>query len=137
MTTTIDRYRVGAFTMEARAPGLSHMVWTGKADAESFAAMRAFGIRCRESFPPGTCIKGLVDVRGATGIARGAHKQLHLLGRDKSWDRVAFVGARFEIKVALELAVRSFSMLKLDLADTTFVDTPDEALAWLERPGEG
>ena len=127
----MDKRTAGAFTMELLRPGLSHTIWQGEATAQAFRELREFGLACREASGPGAVMNGIIDAREATGLDRGARKELQELGRAKPWDRVVFIGVRFEVKVLLELVIRALQLMKMDTAEVSFVDTAEQAEAWL------
>jgi hypothetical protein len=129
----MDKLSVDAFTFETISPSLMRVTWTGHASAESMRAMREYSVRHRELSGTSRCI---VDATEATGFERGARKELHELGREKPWERVAFVGVSFEIKVLLELLTKALQLMRIETSPVIFVDTEAEAMAWLtdEQP---
>ena len=125
---------VEALTMEITGPGSTRLTWKGNAGEASLKAMREFGAKVREEVGPNAFVKALVDAREATGLDRKARKEMTELGREKPWDRMAFVGVRFEVKVMVELVIRALQVLRIKTAEVAFLDTEEEAVEWLDRP---
>lgn len=122
---------IEGFTLELHQ-SIVHVTWTGEATETEIRALRNYAAACQEELGKDVVMNALVDASAATGVGRDARKELNELGRDKPWERVAFVGVRFEIKVLLELIMKALQLLRIETAEVVFLDTRAEGLAWLE-----
>lgn len=130
----MERLIVNGFTLELCESNASilDVTWTGEATGVEIRALRDYAAACDEEFGEGVVVNALFDASAATGVGRDARGELIELGREKPWERLVFVGVRFEIKVLLELIRKAFQLLKIETAEVAFLDTRAEALAWLD-----
>lgn len=130
----MSRYTVEALTFDTIGEGIVHIIWEGEATEVSVEALNDHSRKLiAKRADEGDAILALINAEAATGITRHARRKLRDLGAERPWDRVAFVGVRFDIKVMLELIVRALQAVGVETADTRFFDSDEEALAWLER----
>ena len=122
-------------TIELIHGSIMRMVWTGESTAEGVRAMIAFTNACREQSEDVGRL-AIIHAGDATGMRRDARRELIPYARTKPWERVAFVGVGFQIRVLIDLLSRAFRSMGMDVAEVGFVDNEAEALAWLSAPSE-
>ncbi|NJK30894.1 MAG: hypothetical protein HC927_00015 [Deltaproteobacteria bacterium] len=127
----MEKLKVDGVTFELVHDSIISATWTGELTEAAVRTLHEYTLMVTERLGPEGIVKALVDARAATGIAREARKQLTELGRDKHWDRVAFVGVSFPVKVLLELLAKALRLMKIEGSEVVFVDTPEHGLAWL------
>lgn len=129
----MDKLTVDGLTVEFLHGSVIVVSWSGELTEASVRALHDYTIAATERIGPEGVVKALVDAREATGIARGARRQLTELGEHKLWDRVAFVGVSFPVKVLLEMLAKALHLMKIKNSEVVFVNSPEEGLAWLEH----
>jgi hypothetical protein len=129
----MDKLTVDGLSFEFLHGSIISVVWVGELTEPAVHALREYTEAVAKRLGPDAVIKAIVDARAATGIDRAARKQLVELGREKHWQRAAFVGVGFTVKVLLELLAKALQLLSIENSEILFADTPEQALAWLER----
>ena len=105
------------------------VTWRGEINEAAVWAMHDFAAACDEEFGAGVVRNCLVRATEGGGIDRGGRKAFRIIA-DRPLERVAFVGARYELRVLMELLSKALNLLRLDTAKMKFVDLEAEALAW-------
>lgn len=122
----------GAFVIQTRGR-LVRLVWTGTAELDAVEALIACARSNTERLGGEVRQQHLLVIANeAGGLSGEGRRALMTFKNDNPWERVAVVGLRFEIRIVIEMVHRVFTMLPVEQAELSFMDTEAEAMAWLE-----
>ena len=123
---------VDGFRIELLDSATMRVIWAGEATEAAVLALRDFTATCKRTLGPEAAVNVLIDASQGTAIPRAARKAFAQLGRERYWERAAFVGVRFEMRVVIEMMTKALELLDVGAPRMTFVNTQAEALAWFQ-----
>jgi hypothetical protein len=109
--------------------------WNGQLTADEVNGMREYTRALRHELGGDEPIYTIVTIGEGVEIKRNARKAIMALSRERAWAATAIVGARYEVKVLVELTINAVRLLVDGAAASKFVDTEEQALAWLDEQG--
>ena len=131
----MSTHEIQGATIESDNPRRIRVTWDGRVTEDSVRALQNFSHERRADLGPEPILQCLVVAKDGAQVDPNARQALTTRrGRERPWDRLAVVSARFEARVIVELIVRALRTLKREMAEVRFFDAEAEAIAWLERP---
>ncbi|KIG15591.1 hypothetical protein DB30_05465 [Enhygromyxa salina] len=112
-----------------------HLQWHGDIGAAEVTAIEAYSAALRQELGGDAQVYALVEIGDDVGISRDARPGIGTLAREQPWAATALVGARYEVKVLIELTLNATRLLTKAVHDVAFFDTNAEARAWLAERG--
>lgn len=126
---------VGSTVLDTVRSNLICIRWNGALTAADVNAIREYTSALQRELGDDVPIYAYVKIGEGVQIKNEARKAIMTLSREHPWAAIAVVGARYEIKVLLQLTINAITLLVKDTALTSFVDTEEQALAWLDEVG--
>ena len=110
------------------------VVWTGEIDVDAARAMQRYAATCRAQLEDDEHLTCIVTAGEAATMSKDARLILTKFRDQQLWQRIGVTGARFAVRVSLELLMRALTAMRRETADIAFFETEEEAIAWLEKP---
>lgn len=126
---------VGAMQMDTVGANIIRIHWNSELTADLVDGVREYTSELRRELTDGMRIYTVVPLGEGVDIRKDARRAILTLARVEPWAAIAFVGARYEVKVLLHLTLNAVRLLVKDPPKFEFVDTEEEALAWIVEMG--
>ena len=122
--------RVGEGSVWLEGEDLIVFQWVGTIGAEETAAVMEW---CHEVYDRLDRVFLMLDMRRAVHVNAAGRKQMVRYARARPLTAAVLVGARFQLRVVVNLVINALNMLREKEQPVCFVDSEEEGRQWLNR----